>query len=106
MQRALSNRAGLRTRLLSTALGCGLLALHPAAFAQSSDTLAASSGVSDAPQAVAVETDDTVDIVVDAPLVTHEDGTPAILGRSFLGDVIINNLDVTTQGFGSDGIFA
>ena len=106
MQRALSNRAGLRTRLLSTALGCGLLALHPAAFAQSSDTLAASSGLSDAPQAVAVETDDTVDIVVDAPLVTNEDGTPAILGRSFLGDVAINNLDVTTQGFASDGIFA
>ncbi len=106
MQSEFSHRTGLRTRLLSTALGCGLLAFHPAAFAQGSDTLAAVSGTAGQPQAVSVETDDPVDIVVDAPLVTDEDGTPAILGRSFLGDVTINSVDVTTQGFLSDGIYA
>ena len=95
-------RPGLKVRLLSSALGCGLLALQPAASAQDgpitdTDTLT---------QSIQVEADATVNIVVDAPLATDEDGQPAILGRSWLGGVIINSLDVLTSGVMSDGIFA
>ena len=95
IQAGLVKDRGLRLRLLSSALGCGLLALQPGASAQ------------DAPsQSIHVETDGDVDIVVDAPLVTDQDGKPAILGRSFLGGVTINSQDVLTHGAMSDGIFA